>query len=232
MSTTAAPSIEELNETLTNFKDDRFAAAQASNAEKDLARFDGQNIESFRRGIELVRDLPIDHFSLLDIGCGIGMYGVLMREYVNKKITYSGGDFSPAMVRTAQRLNPGCIFRETDARNLPFEGKSVDVVWISALLEHVPEFETVLAEAVRVGRKYLLLHRLFLHDGPTERQILTTKANEYPYEGFSYPRTMRNAAEFDAAIQKFGAIEVRQPWTFDQSKKQNLCLYSYRVRLA
>jgi SAM-dependent methyltransferase len=231
MSTTTAPSIAELNEKLENFKDERFAAAQAANAEKDLARFDGTNIESFRRGVELVRDLPIDGFSLLDIGCGIGMYGVLLRKYCDKRFEYSGCDFSPAMIRTAEKLNPGCSFTQADARTLEFDDKSFDVVWISALLEHVPEFDRVLAEAARVGRKYLLLHRLFVHEEPTQRQILTTGANEYPYEGFSYPRTVRNITEFDAAVAQFGTIVNRQPWTFDPSKRQNLCLHSYTIKL-
>ena len=231
MSTATIPSIDELNEKLENFKDERFAAMQEAGTEKDLARFDGQNIESFRRGIELVRELPIEKFSLLDVGCGIGTYGILLRKYAGKTFDYHGCDFSAAMIQTAARLNPGCEFSQADARQLPFPDQSFDVVWISALLEHVPEFDQVLREAARVGRKYLLLHRLFLHAGPTERQILTTKANEYPYEGFSYPRTIRNADEFDGEIAKFGRIVRRQPWTFDAKNRQNLCLHSYTIEL-
>jgi len=45
------PSIDELNEKLENFKDSRFTSAQEANALKDLEKFDGTNIESFRRGI-------------------------------------------------------------------------------------------------------------------------------------------------------------------------------------
>ena len=232
MSATAtAPSIDELNEKLENFKDDRFAAAQAANAHKDLARFDGQNVESFKQGVALVKNLAIDDFSLLDIGCGIGMYGQLMSRHAGKRFTYAGCDFSPAMVRTARELNPGCRFEQADARKLPFTDRSFDVVWISALLEHVPEADVVLAEAARVGRRFLLLHRLFLHDRPTERRIITTAPDEYPFGGFSYPRTTRNAAEFDAQVQQIGTIMHRQPWTFDPSKKQNLVLHSYTVEL-
>jgi ubiquinone/menaquinone biosynthesis C-methylase UbiE len=231
MTTATVPSLDELNEKLENFKDERFAAMQEANAEKDLARFDGQNIESFRRGVELVRELPIDKFSLLDVGCGIGGYGILLRKYGGKTFEYRGCDFSAAMIQTAGKLNPGCEFSQADARQLPFSDRSFDVIWISALLEHVPEFDQVLKEAARVGKKYLLLHRLFLHSGPTQRQILTSKANEYPYEGFSYPRTIRNADEFDAEIAKFGTIVRRQPWTFDAKNRQNLCLHSYTIKL-
>src|SRR5450432_656770 len=96
IATAANPSTEELNEKLENFKDSRFTDAQETNALKDLAKFDGKNIESFRRGIELVRDLPINNFSLLDIGCGIGLYGVLLRNYSDKRFMYNGLDFSEA----------------------------------------------------------------------------------------------------------------------------------------
>jgi len=79
----------------------------------------------------------------------------------------------------------------------------MDVVWISAVLEHVPEFEKVLAEAARIGRKFILLHRLFIHDGPTEKQILTTAANEYPYEDFHI------RARFARCGVRFGRAECR-----------------------
>jgi len=229
--TIADPSTQELNEKLENFKDSRFTDAQEANALKDLERFDGKNIESFSRGIELVRDLPIDHFSLLDIGCGIGLYGVLLQKYSGKHFNYSGLDFSAAMIETAKRFNPNCSFRQGDARRTGVSDKSVDVVWISAVLEHVPEFEKVLAEAARIGRQFIVLHRLFVHDGPTQKQILTTGVNEYPYEGFSYPRTVRNAAEFDSVVRSVGQIVRKQPWTFDATRKQNLCLYSYTIKL-
>ncbi|HWP40458.1 MAG TPA: class I SAM-dependent methyltransferase [Tepidisphaeraceae bacterium] len=228
---TMTPSIAELNQKLENFKDERFAAAQAANAQRELERFDGQNIESFRRGIDLVRNLPIDDFSLLDIGCGVGLYGVLLRRYSGKRFDYAGCDFSPAMVAQATRLNPGCPISQADARHLYHMSKSFDVVWISALLEHVPEYEQVLAEAARVGRQYMLLHRLFLHGGKTQRQILTTRADEYPFEGFTYPRTIRNINEFDAELEKHGRIISRQAWSFDPARGLNLKLHSYTVRL-
>jgi SAM-dependent methyltransferase len=229
--TTLAPSISELNDKLENFKDARFAAAQAANARQDLARFDGTNIVSFKHGVELVSQLPINSFSLLDIGCGIGMYGVLLRQYSQKRFEYHGCDFSAAMVEAAQELNPRCSIQQGDARQLDYPDGRFDVVWISALLEHVPQFDQVLAEAARVGRHYLLLHRLFLHEGPTEQRIVTTAENEYPFGGFSYPRTVRNIAEFDAAVEQHGEIIRRQPWAFDPTKGQNLVLHSYTVRL-
>jgi SAM-dependent methyltransferase len=192
---TSLPTVDQLNEKLENFKDWRFAAAQAANAEKELTRFDGRNIESFRRG------------------------------------DYHGCDFSPDMVHIALTLNPGCEIVQADARKLDFPDKRFDVIWVSALLEHVPEIERVLAEAARVGRRYLLLHRLFLHRHATERRILTTGPDEYPFEGFSYPRTIRNVSEFETTIMQFGRITRRQPWAFDPTSGKNLCLYSYALEL-
>src|SRR5262249_15460389 len=150
--TISDPTTKELNEKLENFKDSRFTDAQEANALRDLERFDGKNIESFGRGIELVRDLQINDFSLLDIGCGIGLYGVLLRKYSGKRLSYAGCDFSPAMIDAAKRLNPGCTFYQSDARKIDIPDRSMDVVWISAVLEHVPEFEKVLAEAARITR--------------------------------------------------------------------------------
>jgi SAM-dependent methyltransferase len=229
----APPTPQQLNVELENFKDRRFTEAQVVNARRDLERFDGQNIETFRVGLDLVDESPLDGFSLLDVGCGIGLYSTLFARYGRKRIDYSGCDFSQAMVDAAVAQNPDRPFTRADARLVPFGDKSFDVVWISALLEHVPECDQILAEAARVARHSILLHRLFLHDGPDAAQIISCKATEYPFiDGFTYPRTLRNRANFDRFLEERGTITTRRPWAFDKKRQNSPLMHSYAVRLA
>jgi len=55
-----------------------------------------------------------------------------------------------------------------EAENLPFEPESFDVVTCCELLEHVPEPQRVLREAVRVARKKLIITVPFEHEWPPE----------------------------------------------------------------
>lgn len=221
---------EQLNAQLDCFKEERFTEAMIQSVHDDLDRFDGTNIESFCRGIEMVQNLPSKHATLLDVGCGVGTYGLLFNRWTDRHVCYTGCDFSPAMLAAAKELMPGCPFHQADARQLPFADNSFDVVWVSALLEHVPEFDQIIAEAARVSREYILLHRLFLTEGPTVTEIVKTKAGEYPYEGWTYPRVIRNIQEFETIAARHGQVVVRQPWVFDKSRKQLLQQHSWTLK--
>lgn len=233
MTTTASTlTNDELNAQLDCFKEERFTQAMIDSLRECLERFDGSNIESFCRGIDMVQQLPRKHATLLDVGCGIGTYGLLFDRWTDRHVVYTGCDFSPAMLAAARDLLPGRPFHQADARKLPFPDRSFDVVWVSALLEHVPEFDQIIAEAARVAREHVLLHRLFLTEGPTLTEIVRTKKGEYPYEGWTYPRVIRNIDEFDTIASQHGHVTLRQPWVFDASRRQMQQLHSWTIRKA
>ena len=98
---------------------------------------------------------------LLDLGCGSGRH--LHGAYYSTKIEAFGVDKSfDEVVKTLdgfQRypdLSPGaeCRFRlaAADCLNLPFRDESFDVVICSEVLEHLPEYNSALAEISRVMR--------------------------------------------------------------------------------
>lgn len=91
---------------------------------------------------------------VLDIGCGTGAVSrdLAMRADVADVI---GADLTPILLERARRLSEGIdglTFVEADARALPFPERTFDVVVMHTLLCHVPEPESVLAEAARVLR--------------------------------------------------------------------------------
>lgn len=83
---------------------------------------------------------------ILDVGCGIGS---LEERFTGQDIF--GIDRSGAMVRRARQRAPG-QFLVGDARELPIQPSTVDIVVFVATLEFIPESSVVSDEAIRVVR--------------------------------------------------------------------------------
>ena len=99
----------------------------------------------------------LSYRSLLEIGCG---YGKQLDNFITRGIFLVGCDFShPQLLKARDYLSgaaPPLI--EADAARLPFGDKTFDVVLSSAVILH-NEYEKakrILAEMIRVGRKYLV----------------------------------------------------------------------------
>jgi len=95
---------------------------------------------------------------ILDVGCGEGRHTIL--AYLAANVTAIGVDLSEKDLATAQeRFEPfhekdnaakQLTFQVANALALPFEGASFDKVICSEVLEHIPDYQGVLAEINRV----------------------------------------------------------------------------------
>jgi len=79
----------------------------------------------------------------------------------------------------------------------------MDVVWISAVLEHVPEFEKVLAEAARIGRNSFCCIGCSFTDGPTESKSSRRRPMNIPMKDFHIPHDSQRCGV------RFGRAECR-----------------------
>ncbi len=86
-----------------------------------------------------------------DLGCGPGHVARYLQE---RGVQVIGVDLSPAMVRCAQRLNPGIEFRQGDMRSLEVEDGSWGGIAAFYSIIHIPrpEVVVVLSEMKRVLR--------------------------------------------------------------------------------
>ena len=93
--------------------------------------------------------------SILDIGCGTGQWGLWLAE-MGYEVT--GIDISESMVARARvKLGEQATVEMMSATELEFADNSFDHALMVTLLGFVDEPEAVLAEAVRVARKSVIV---------------------------------------------------------------------------
>jgi ubiquinone/menaquinone biosynthesis C-methylase UbiE len=97
-----------------------------------------------RRGLLLADVQPGER--VLDLGCGAGRFVAALRDHGADAV---GVDLAEGALERARRNVPGVEFLATTAE-LP--DSSVDLVWCSEVLEHVPDTAGLLSEARRVLR--------------------------------------------------------------------------------
>jgi SAM-dependent methyltransferase len=83
---------------------------------------------------------------VLDLGCGLGDFTAALGEHGARAI---GCDIAGAAVRRARQRHPGAEFVQSGDW-LPFDDRSLDVVWAGEVLEHVQDALGLLAEVHRV----------------------------------------------------------------------------------
>ena len=101
-----------------------------------------------RRALLLGEARPGDR--VLDLGCGAGRFVAALREAGAEPI---GVELAEAALERARANVPGADLRLVeDDGSLPLEHASVDLVWCSEVLEHIPDTAHLLLEVRRVLR--------------------------------------------------------------------------------
>jgi len=100
------------------------------------------------------QELLLDHvrpgLRVLDLGCGEGHFAAAASEAGAEAV---GIDIAQAALERARAAHPGLELRlAPEDGALPLEDASIDVVWASEVLEHVPDTARFLSEARRVLR--------------------------------------------------------------------------------
>lgn len=90
--------------------------------------------------------------SVLDVGSGIGVY---VQGLLDLKIPAQGLEVNPEYVAQAQAL--GRPVQLYDGHKLPFADGEFDTVMAIEVLEHIPEWDKVLLEMLRVARRQVLI---------------------------------------------------------------------------
>lgn len=120
----------------------------------DLGGSTASNIEDFaitKRTGQVLKYLCLGGRTLLDIGCGNGLYTVRFAEGTRRTIglDIADGPLNEARQNRA-RLKGSAEFVKASAESLPFSGGTFDVVLAIEVLEHTENQDSVLKEANRI----------------------------------------------------------------------------------
>jgi ubiquinone/menaquinone biosynthesis C-methylase UbiE len=143
--------------------------------------------------------------SLLEVGCGSGYYREILGALCATRVTYSGIDYSPAMVSRARKRYPGGDFRQMDATALAFPDKTFDVAFNGVSLMHILDWRGAIAESRRVARLACIFHSVpvFTHRG-------TAHIRKYAY-GVPVGEIVFNRDELLASFAANG-LQVAGSW--------------------
>lgn len=112
--------------------------------------------------------------SLLDVGGAEGYMAAAIRKFFQVRVRSC--DLSEEACKRAEELFQ-IEADPVDGVSLPYEDDSFDVVLSSESLEHIPRYELVLEELLRVARKAVLI--TVPHDGP--KAIAENIRNQVPH---------------------------------------------------
>ena len=123
----------------------------------------------------------------LDVGCGIGHWGMLLASVMDARVRFTGMDREPAWVEKAtarareRGLGERFTYREGDAQRLPFPDDSFDLVTCQTVLIHLPDPNAAIAEMKRVARPGGLVMAAEPNN-LTESLLLDSITNELPVD--------------------------------------------------
>ena len=146
--------------------------------ELKLYRFKQQDepLPRVRRTLGFLKSVRFD--SLLDVDSGRGVFLLpFMEEFPWVSVT--SVDILPRRVDWLNGLRRGGIEQltalEANICEAPFPDKSFDVVTLLEVLEHIPEVERAVCEAVRLARRYVVVSVPSKEDNNPEHIHLLTK---------------------------------------------------------
>lgn len=95
--------------------------------------------------------------SVHEVGCGAGFSTLRLREWMPETVELSASDLTDSLVDKARTRNPGVSIDTRSAYELRFPDKSIDVVVMMEVLEHLDKPADALAELARVARRHVLI---------------------------------------------------------------------------
>jgi SAM-dependent methyltransferase len=145
------------NESLDPAEFDRFRDTYEEELNR-VVSFAGQDADVYSRAkadaiVEVARENVGDPrtLSFLDVGCGTGATDRHLTQRVRKLY---GVDISTAMTERARAANPEADYQAYDGARLPFDDRSLDVVFAVCVVHHVPpsSWPSFFGELARVTR--------------------------------------------------------------------------------
>ena len=144
---------------------------------------------------------------VLDLGCGAGRFVAALREAGAEPV---GVELAEAALERARANAPGADLRlVADDGSLPLEHASVDLVWCSEVLEHVPDTAHLLLEVRRVLRPGGRLLVTVPHHGRLQAALIALTRFESHFDPLGQHVRFYTRRSLAAALEHAGFDDVR-----------------------
>jgi SAM-dependent methyltransferase len=130
----------------------------------------------FTVAAEAVAATGIANPGLLEVGCGSGYYSEVFATLLPGRVSYSGIDYSDAMIARARAHYPSATFEVGDATKLPYADGAFDIVFNGVSLLHIVDYQAAIREAARVAARHCIFHTV-----PVFADHHTTFLKKYAY---------------------------------------------------
>jgi SAM-dependent methyltransferase len=130
----------------------------------------------FKVAAEAIAATGIAHPHVIEVGCGSGYYSEVLATLLPDSISYTGIDYSDAMIARARTYYPATAFEVADATKLPYADGAFDIVFNGVSLMHIIDYQAAIREAARVAAHYCVFHTV-----PVFRDHRTTFLRKYAY---------------------------------------------------
>ncbi|MFH0824203.1 MAG: methyltransferase domain-containing protein [Pseudomonadota bacterium] len=149
---------------------------------------------------------PLPGEAFLDIGCGTAAF----TEYlVGAGLVGTGLDISMSNLRLAAKKLPATSFIAGDAECLPFREETFDIVALSGVLHHLPNFSGAMAESFRILRPG---GRFFAFDPNGRNPVMWVyRSTDSPVgsrKGLTDNERLIRGEEIEAGLKPAGFIDV------------------------
>lgn len=121
--------------------------------------YHGDVATHFKVLADLLASVVSNTTSILEIGCASGYYYEILEYLLNKRITYTGVDYSQPMIDLAKNYYPKASFYTADGSSLFFADRQFCVVISSCVLLHVKNWHEHIFETARVASSFVVASR-------------------------------------------------------------------------
>ncbi len=184
--------------TLKNFYNDKYPEREfARSFETDITLRRRAQYTSFILG-------KVNNGRILDVGGSNGKVAEFIESRTGSKVVVS--DISKTLL-SSQKMETKVV---ADAQNLPFKSNSFDAIYSLQVLEHIPEYDKVLDEVIRVSKSLVVI----------STDVCTSNTFKFKPE-----------LDADGHCQVFGITELKKLLETKNLKILNICLPAVSRRI-
>lgn len=176
-------------------------------------------IKRFQVMSELGLDDKNQRNTLLDLGCGIGLFSDFLEKNYPNKYTYSGVDISSKMIKAGQKNYPHISFDCRDILRTPFEENQFDFVVMNGVLTEkvsltkknmVAFAEAIVKEAFKTAKIGLAFNTMSSHVDWEREDLFHWPLDEVV--GFLVKECSRNIqVRMDYGLYEYTIYVYKQP---------------------